>query len=115
MNTKSLIDLLDNLLPDQRILKDVNHALKEEIEKGRFSDLSPEEIPSSDVALEIINKRFINSRYEVGFGNHYICRVAVGGVQRNRNGIIVPKYFFATLHYTDDLRLITIDFHDEPY
>jgi|GEM_PF-4111320 hypothetical protein len=53
------------------------------------------------------------NNYETGFGNHYVSKVAIGGVEKHRNGVVIPKYFFAILYYTEDLRLITVDFEDE--
>lgn len=73
-----------------------------------------EKIPPKDMPSEVITKRFIMNNYETGFGNHYVSRVAIGGVERHRNGVVIPKYFFATLYYRSDLRLITVDFEDEP-
>lgn len=113
MSTERLIGLLNNLLPDNRILKDVNQILNQEIERGYFSESEPEKIPPKDVTSEVVDKRFILLRYEAGFGNRYVSRVAVGGVLKHRSGVIIPRYFFATAYYTDDLHLITVDFHDE--
>lgn len=112
-DTTTLIDLINFLLPDQRIMEDAARILNEEIQKGGFADLDSENQPSIDESIEVINKKFVCGKYEIGFGNHYACRVAIGGVVSYKGGAIVPKYFFATLYYTDDLRLITVDFHDD--
>ncbi|BDA73999.1 hypothetical protein CAL7716_081650 [Calothrix sp. PCC 7716] len=113
MNIITLVELINNLLPDEKILADVSCALNSELEKGGFNNLSREEIPSKDTQTEVLTKRFIMNNYETGFGNHYVSKVAIGGVERHRNGVVIPKYFFATLYYTEDLRLITVDFEDE--
>lgn len=113
MNTVALVELINNLLPDEKILEDVSCALNLELEKGGFSNLALEEVPPKDTKSEVLTKRFIMNNYETGFGNHYVSKVAIGGVERHRNGVVIPKYFFATLYYTEDLRLITVDFEDE--
>jgi hypothetical protein len=113
MNTITLVELINYLLPDEKILKDVNCALNSELDKGGFSNLAPEEVPPRDTSSEVLTKRFIMNNYSTGFGNHYVSKVAIGGVERHRNGVVIPKYFFATLYYTEDLRLITVDFEDE--
>lgn len=113
MNTIALVELINNLLPDEKILEDVSCALNSELEKGGFSNLALEEVPPKDIKSEVLTKRFIMNNYETGFGNHYVSKVAIGGVERHRNGVVIPKYFFATLYYTEDLRLITVDFEDE--
>lgn len=112
MNTITLAELINNLLPDKKILEDISCALNSEIEKGGFSNLEREKIPPKDTASEVLTKRFIMNNYETGFGNHYVSKVAIGGVERHRNGVVIPKYFFAILYYTEDLRLITVDFED---
>lgn len=114
MNTITLVELINNLLPDKKILEDVSRALNSELEKGGFGNLAREEIPPKDTQSEVLTKRFIMNNYETGFGNHYVSKVAIGGVETHRNGVVIPKYFFATLYYTEDLRLITVDFEDEP-
>lgn len=111
--THDLIEIINILLSDTRILEDTINVLKEEIKAGGFDKLPIEKMPDINMPIEVVNKKFVYTKYEVGFANHYVARVAVGGVERCRNGVIVPKYFFATLHYSDDLRLITVDFHDE--
>lgn len=72
-----------------------------------------EEIPPEDMPSEVITKRFIMNNYETVFGNYYVSKVAIGEIERHRNGVVIPKYFFATLYYRSDLRLITVDFEDE--
>lgn len=38
MNTMTLVELINNLLPDNKILEDVSCALNLELEKGGFSN-----------------------------------------------------------------------------
>lgn len=38
MNTITLVELINNLLPDEKILEDVSCALNSELEKGGFSN-----------------------------------------------------------------------------
>ena len=96
--TGNLINLIDALLPDHRVMEDASRMLNEEIQRGGFIHLDPEKQPSIDEVIEVINKTFILEKYEIGFGNHYASRVAIGGVVSYKGGAIVPKHFFATLY-----------------
>lgn len=111
MTTKEIIDILNDILSDRRVLEDFYLVLSGEIARGGFSELSTGET-LRDTPVEVINKKFIYMKYETGFGSHYVAKVAVSGIKSHGNGVLVSNNFFASLYYSEDLRLITVDFHD---
>ncbi len=113
MSEININDSLDRVLTDGRVLGDAARVLAEEVEKGGLSAAElggnrPEQVP-----MEVVKKAFIQCRFENAFGNHFIAQVAVGGIERQGSGIVHPGYFFSTLYYSEDLNLMTVDFHDE--
>ena len=106
-------EALNEVLPDTKILEDTACYLREEISNGGFDEEESDNIPPPDTPMDVITKLCVLTNYDSALGNHYISQVAIGGIQRQNSGIVTPKYFFASLYYTEDLRLITVDFHDE--
>jgi hypothetical protein len=113
MNPGDLSEQLDLVLPDDRIVADASRLLREELARGGFASDPPESIPPADAPIELVSKVFIRFYYPHVFGNHFICRVAIGGIQSAAHGVVKPGYFFASLYYSAALELITVDFHDE--
>ena len=109
----NLKETLNQILPDSKIIEDTSCALQEEIETGGFDEEEPDKIPPLDVLMDVITKVYVLTNYDSALGNHYISQVAIGGIETQRSGIVTPKYFFASLYYTESLHLITVDFHDE--
>lgn len=110
MNTINMVRLLNSVLPDQKIITDATCLLKEEIEAGAFDDLGLHEMPR---AVDIMSKVFVLANYGNAFGNHYITQVAISGKEDEEDGVVTPKHFFASLYYTENMQLITADFHEE--
>src|ERR1700742_1049265 len=105
MNTESLTQVLDQILPDQFVLKDLSHILQigeAAIELDEESLHIPLEAP-----LVVVRKVFLKEYFDdVGFGA-YRVQVAIGGIQEQQFGVLVAKYCFATLFYNEKPSLIT--------
>ena len=104
---------LDDFLPNELIEKDLSNLLWEDdpdvpIELEEESIVVPVGIP-----LEIVSKSYRQNVYEGGFGNHYATLVAIGGVSDRDGGYLEAQYCFATLFYSSEKSLITVDFHSE--
>lgn len=110
MSTRELVDCLDRILPDSRVFDDVRSAIDKEIKSGGFSPEDVEKLSALNDVGDVVNKRFVVMRYDIGFGTHYVCRVAVGGVLSHKLGIVTPRLFIAELYYSHDVQLITVDF-----
>lgn len=110
MNTSSLAEAIDEILPDQPVLNDVSRILGQcprgEIELEEEIISVPENIP-----ITIVTKVFLKEYFEdVGFGA-YRVQVAIGGIENKEFGILSARFCFATLYYNEEPSLITIDFH----
>jgi len=112
MGPKNMVALLNNALPNQKVIKDAADILREQLEKP-LGEFKPDEIPPANARIDVVAKAFVLTNYDHAFGNHYIAEVAIGGIERQAHGVVSPKYFFATLYYSEELRLITVDFHEE--
>ena len=104
---------LDDFLPNELIEKDLSIFLWEDYPNVPI-ELEEESIviPVS-TGLEVVAKSYRQNVYEGGFGNHYAVLVAIGGVRDNEGGYLYPEYCFATLFYSSEKLLITLDFHSE--
>ena len=112
MSTSEIINNLDRILSDSRVLNDLQSTIEKEIKRGGLSHEDVQKLSSLDHVGDVVNKRFIAMRYDVGFGTHYVCRIAVGGVLSHSHGIVTARLFMAELIYNADLSLITVDFID---
>jgi|ERR1044071_856715 hypothetical protein len=109
----SISETLDRALTDERVLADVTKTLAQEVEQGGMALDELGGNPPEQVPIELLSKAFVQRRFESVFGNHFIAQVAVGGIAQQGSGVVHPKYFFSTLYYSEDLSLMTVDFHDE--
>lgn len=111
--TTNIVALLDQLLPDERILNDCYAVLREGAEDGMTEiELGAEwrPIPVS-APIVVVTKAFFNQRFNTGFGTSYRAQVAIGDVVETDIGTVDAGFCFATLYYNDERHLITIDFH----
>ncbi|MBD2597502.1 hypothetical protein H6G74_24725 [Nostoc spongiaeforme FACHB-130] len=104
---------IDDFLPDSKIKSDLINTLWEdklecvlELERGTI-------IVPHDVLLEVVSKSYRQNNYQIGFGNYYAAQIAIGGVKELNSGILYPLHCFATIFYTFDKKLITVDIHSE--
>lgn len=107
-----MVAQLNHALPDEKVIKDASDMLCEELEMP-VDHLKPEEIPPANARIDVVAKAFILTNYDHAFGNHYIAEVAIGGIEDQGHGVVSPKYFFASLYYSEALQIITVDFHEE--
>ena len=103
---------LDKFLPDKLIQEDLSKKLW--IEKtGKLIELEEKSvIVPYGAILEVVSKSYRKNFYNIGFRNHYAALVAIGGVIEEECGFLEPKYCFATLFYTSDKTMISLDFHE---
>jgi hypothetical protein len=70
-------------------------------------------VVSRSVKLEVIVKLYRHSVYKVGFGNYFCAEVAIGGVTKVSGGIVEPLYCYATIFYSPEKEVITVDVHSD--
>lgn len=105
--------VIDDFLTDSEVKADLINNLWEDklecvlkLEQGTI-------IVPRNVLLEVISKSYRQNNYQIGFGNYYASQIAIGGVKELDSGILYPVYCFATIFYTFDKKLITVDIHSE--
>src|SRR5262245_8570675 len=102
--------MLDSVLPAIQVESDLREMIcgrEIELEDGKVSI-------GDDVRLELISRSFYANEVDIGFGRtYYRAVVAVGGVRSVANGVVDAEVCFATLWYTGDRQLITVDFSTE--
>jgi hypothetical protein len=116
MTHLDVIEYLDTVLSDQVVVDDLIKILSDPSVNWKiFLDEDKEGVISlpNDVPFEITTKCVLKEYYDVGFGSSLRVTVAVGGVSSFGHGVIAAKYFFATMYYTIDSKLITLDYHKE--
>ncbi|MEH2059350.1 MAG: hypothetical protein V7K97_24995 [Nostoc sp.] len=104
---------IDNFLTDSEVKEDLINTIWEdelecelELERGKF-------LVYRNTLLEVVSKSYRQNNYQIGFGNYYVAQIAIGGVKELNSGILYPIYCFATIFYTFDKKLITVDIHSE--
>jgi hypothetical protein len=59
--------------------------------------------------LAITTKAFFREYHTLNFGPFKV-QLAIGGVERQRHGVLYAKYGFALLFYNEEFQVITVDF-----
>lgn len=114
MRTVNLIEELDRLLPDSQIIEDITSILWQKGSKGAEIELERAKVlVPPNTRLEVVTKSLFKEYYDVGFGTCYRAQVAVGGVADQAHGILGAEYCFATLYYSQEQQIITVDFHED--
>ena len=67
------------------------------------------EVALPDEELEIVAESLHRYEFDIGLGDHHRVLVAIGGVRDVDNGVPKARRFFATLWYSPEGRLISID------
>lgn len=102
-----MLALLDSKLSFDRMEADLREILAAgsiELEDG---DL----IVGDQIRLELVSRSFYANEVDIGFGEiYYRAIVAVGGVRTVDHGMVEAETCFATLWYSGDRELMTIDF-----
>jgi hypothetical protein len=105
---------VDLLLPDLLIQDDLYKILWIDEEVCKIELETKDIIIPKDTKLEVVDKIYRKNTYDISFGKKYFyTHVAIGGVEKVSGGIISPVYCFATLFYSSDRKVITVDFHSE--
>ena len=115
MTLARLFSIVDELMPDLKILEDFTNVIQLESQKQNQSEyfyITLEDgerltIPC-DVKAEIITKVAFKE-YTSYFTNAYRILIAVGGVDRDVTYMVSPNYCFANFYYDDNG--ILMDFH----
>ena len=113
MNTGSVLQYLDSLLPNDKVIQDIvnytwgdeNHEVEVEVEDEMKVILSKPQ------PIEVVTKALYHEYFEVSFGTGYRVLAALGGIKEIKFGVIYPTYCFMTLYYNSDLILLTADYH----
>ena len=107
-----LLHLLDEILSDSQINKNLLHLLRGSRANGHpviEIEGSSVRVPVN-VGFKVVTKAVIKDRYNSGFGV-LRAQVAIGDVIDHEDGDVDAKYCFATLYYDNDCNLISSDFH----
>lgn len=117
MNTDLVLQAMDTVLPDAKIVADCRAILGQPECSGTATvciefDDGDVHIPL-DVEIVVVSKAIFKKYHEFGFGTGYRALVALGGLARIEQGIPEAKYCFMTLYYTAQSELLTEDFHKE--
>jgi hypothetical protein len=95
-------------LPNEVIIADLETTLDE---SQRHVEIDERLIFVSDKTHEILAiSAHVYTRPDIGMGDHFRVLVAVGGVATVSHGIVTPRRCFATLWYSPEGHLITVDF-----
>ncbi len=109
--TGALASLLNQALPDEKILADLWKALSDGGPKVELNDVWVE-IPFK-TEVEVVTKAyFLESLSNVGFGVYKVL-LALGGFNQDPNGFHSAGICFSTIFYNHAAALITLDFHKE--
>ncbi len=114
MNKKKLEQLLDELLPDSKVIDDINQELAEAyLDSAHAKSDEDTALVPIGVSITVITKAFFKEYLdEIGFGTFKVM-LALGQVTKKKSGYIEAEHGFSTLHYSDVAELITVDFHAE--
>jgi hypothetical protein len=111
--TSDIADILDSLLPDERLTSDLATALwTEAAGTVEIADDVRIFVPPK-TRIDVVTKAFFLERFDIGFGTTYRALLAVGGIESLDAGAPTAPYCFSTLYYDSNVRLLTIDFHRE--
>ena len=112
---KALV-VLDEALPDEKIVRDILSMLREytreggveiELDEGEGKTVFIPENPR----VEIVTKVLLKEYYDVNFRSGYRVQIALGGIKENKYGILSARYCFATLYYNLEKKFLSLDFH----
>ncbi len=116
MTADHLEQVLEEVLPDQQVLVDLQKILTPIAQNGVASIALDDDKRVSlppDSRMEIVTKAFFKEYYgRVGFGVFRVL-IAIGGFSPDKHGIHRAEHCFATLYYNRRCQLITHDFHEE--
>lgn len=96
------------LIPDSKIERDLHDLL---VECRWQVELSGTTVPVAEGSeFKVIERIYIESTLEIGFGSHYRVLIAVGGLESVEHGIVIPNTCFALFYYSSSYELLTFDF-----
>ncbi|MBH8562838.1 hypothetical protein I8748_11710 [Nostoc sp. CENA67] len=105
--------VIDDFLTDNEVKKDLINTIWEDKSECLLELEQKTIIVPRNTLLEVVSKSYRQNNYQIGFGNYYAAQIAIGGVKELNSGILYPVYCFATIFYTFDKKLITVDIHLE--
>ncbi len=111
MNTGSVLQYLDSLLPNEKVIQDmVNYTWGNENREVEVED-EAKIVLEKPLLIEVVTKAFYQEYFEIGFGTGYRVLAALGGIKEIKFGVIYPTHCFMTLYYNSDLIPLTADYH----
>ena len=106
-----MFGILRETLPADRISADLAAVLSEGHKPVELGD--DRVVVPSGAELTVVARSVHTYEVRIGFGDHYRVLVAVGGIDSVEHGIVRAGICFATLWYSTELKLITVDFAKE--
>ncbi|RKZ44555.1 MAG: hypothetical protein DRR00_27945 [Candidatus Parabeggiatoa sp. nov. 3] len=119
MNTGDILQCLDSILPDRKIIRDIAQQLDDiaqfdEYTRGQVEIEVEDEmriIVPREASVDIVTKAFYREYFDINYGTGYRVLAALGGIKKIQAGIVYPVYSFIVLYYDSELNLTTVDFH----
>ncbi|MEK8020229.1 MAG: hypothetical protein VSS75_025435 [Candidatus Parabeggiatoa sp.] len=119
MNTGDILQCLDSILPDRKIIRDIAQQLDDiaqfdEYTRGQVEIEVEDEmriIVPREASVDIVTKAFYREYFDINYGTSYRVLAALGGIKKIQVGIVYPVYSFIALYYDSELNLTTVDFH----
>lgn len=106
-----LAKLLNQIIPDERILADLRAIVDDGNNKVDLNDTWIT-IPSK-IEIDIVTKAyFLESFSNIGFGVYKVL-LALGGFNPDLHGFHSAEICFSTMFYDQEVKLISFDFHEE--
>ncbi len=123
MNTLDLINALNKILPDNKIIDDALSALRQREINGSFQlrigqetlsipNGTPIVIVTKAVYKETLDSSILTNTIGKPTGTYKVL-VSVGSIQDWRGGIPAGQYCFAAIYYDDQLALVNVEFYKE--
>ena len=106
-----LADLLNQIIPDEKIFSDLWVIVDDGNNKVELNDTWIE-IPNK-IQIDIVTKAyFLESFPNIGFGVYKVL-LALGGFNQDLHGFHSAGICFSTMFYDEEIKLISLDFHEE--
>lgn len=119
MNTDEVLQCLDFILSDSKIIRDIAQQIDDIAQLSEYAkdqiEIEVEDgvriIVPCKVPVDIVTKALYKEYFDINFGTGYRVLAALGGIKKIQAGIIYPMYAFIALYYDSELNLTTVDFY----
>lgn len=111
---EDLMRLMDEIIPDDKILTDVSNLIWMDSREPYEIELDSKNIfVPYGTAIVVITKAFVREYFAIAFNTGFRVMLGVGDLPEPKFGILQPEYCFVTIYYHFDGRMITCDFHED--